>query len=234
MARAGRPRYSADVAARLSLILETSTDRGSAVLADSESGVVLARRDFQSDRSHNARMFGPLESLLDHAGAGTLTRVIVGTGPGSYSGTRVGIAAAQGIAIASGCPVVALPSLLGLCDPAPASLAIGDARRGQWWWMPMQKRSMEAAVPELGDARNLRRAIDAARSSGREVFSFENPEAFDAGVKPTWATPDAAGLWEAWQEADQKTRRDWEAALVQPCYLKPPHITAPKRPWLRG
>lgn len=234
LAKGGGSNSLPGVGAELSLILETSTRLGSAVLADSQSGAMVASRDFESDRNHNAALFGPLKSLFGEIGDGTISRVIVGTGPGSYSGTRVGIAAAQGIAIAAGCPVVALPSLTGLCNPAPASLAIGDARRGHWWWVPMRQRHMQADAPELGDAGELQRAIGAALSSGREIFSFENPVAFANGVAVTEKTPSAAGLWEAWQEADPAMRQSWEDAPVQPCYLKPPHITAPKRPWLQA
>lgn len=222
------------VAAELSLILETSTCRGSAVIADLWSGEILRRCDFESDRNHNAEMFGPLDFILKQVVAKKLAKVIVGAGPGSYSGTRVGIAAAQGIAIACGCPAVAVISLMGMNDPAETSLAVGDARRGHWWWAQLQGRRMETAVPELGNVEDLQQAIDAAKAAGREIFSFEDPAAFKIGVEVINKSPDAAGLWQAWLEADNETREAWERAPAQPCYLKPPHITAPKRPWLQG
>ena len=59
-------------------------------------------RTFQSDRNHNAMLFEPLSDLLANGGANEVGLVLVGSGPGSYSGTRVGIAAAQGVAFGGG------------------------------------------------------------------------------------------------------------------------------------
>ena len=44
--------------------------------------------------------------------------------------------------------------------------------------------------------------------------------------------PDAARLWLAWCGTDDETRAKWSAEIPQPLYLKPPHITPAKRPWL--
>src|SRR6478752_5854722 len=94
------------------LVLETSTPRAS--LAAVESDGRLTQREFTSDRSHNAVLFSPLQELLGTRKTAEIGLVLVGSGPGSYSGTRVGIAAAQGVAIASGCPAVAVPSILAV------------------------------------------------------------------------------------------------------------------------
>ncbi len=229
-----RPRIIRDVHAELSLVLETSTRHGSAVLADSRGGQILASCAFESDRNHNAGMFGPLEAMLAGISSGEINHVIVGAGPGSYSGTRVGIAVAQGIAIARNCPAVAIPSLVGLANPAAASLAIGDARRGHWWWAPLRGRMLMTPAPELGDAGALQHAIDAASTAGHEIFTFENPDDFTSGAEIHKKSPDAASLWQAWLEATESQKSAWASLPPQPCYLKPPHITAPKRPWLQG
>ena len=94
------------------LILETSTPNAS--LATTEPGGRIEQREFTSDRSHNAVLFSPLKELLDTRETLEIGLVLVGSGPGSYSGTRVGIAAAQGVAIACGCPAVAVPSILAV------------------------------------------------------------------------------------------------------------------------
>ena len=218
----------------LCLILETSTRCGSAALADEATGQVIDERRFESERNHNARMFGPLEELLAGGICGRITRVLAGSGPGSYSGTRVGIAVAQGIAIALGCPAVTLPSLIAVDDPGAVSLAIGDARRGHWWWARIRGRRMEAPAPEMGDADALRMAVETAVGERRCVFTFEEPRAFGLDFEIRRKLPQASGLWQAWREASHEQRRTWAAAPPQPCYLKPPHITAPKRPWLTG
>ena len=221
------------MSAALCLILETSTPRGSAALACDETGSLLDERVFESDRNHNAHMFGPLEEMLAGGVAGRITRVLVGAGPGSYSGTRVGIAVAQGIAIARGCPAIAVPSLVAVADPSPKSLAIGDARRGHGWWAQMNGRRMATAAPELGDFSELEAAVCAAEGEGRRVFTFEDPKAFGFCETVHSEVPHASALWQAWREAPDNVREAWTAAPPQPVYLKPPHITAPKRPWLQ-
>ena len=87
--------------ARFTLILETSTPHASLGIAMADGG--FTSREFSSDRNHNALLFKPLGELLEGLPLTALERVLVGSGPGSYSGTRVGIAAAQGVAIAAGC-----------------------------------------------------------------------------------------------------------------------------------
>jgi tRNA threonylcarbamoyladenosine biosynthesis protein TsaB len=121
------------MSAAFSLVLETSTPHAS--LATIEPDGRMTQRDFTSDRSHNAMLFSPLQELLDARETAEIGLVLVGSGPGNYSGTRVGIAAAQGVAIASGCPAVAVPSILAVrsADHGASCLAIGDARRGSYW-----------------------------------------------------------------------------------------------------
>lgn len=179
-------------------------------------------------------MFGPLEAMLAGGGGVRIARVLVGAGPGSYSGTRVGIAVAQGIAIARGCPAVAVPSIVAVDTSGQDALAIGDARRGHWWWAAIDAGRMAAAAPELGDREAFQRAVEVADADGRVIFSFDPPESFGVEVAVEQKRPLASLLWQAWRDASAVCREAWAAAPPQPCYLKPPHITAPKRPWLVG
>ena len=68
------------------LAIESSTSRGS--LALWRDGRLVAVEEFQSERAHNSVLFGPLEAVLRQAEA--LDLIVCGTGPGSYSGVRVG------------------------------------------------------------------------------------------------------------------------------------------------
>ena len=91
------------------LAIETSTALGGvAVVRDGE---VCFEKTFSSERSHNSQLFAPLREALAVAGD-TLRAVVVGTGPASYTGVRIGIAAAQGIAVSREVPVIGLPSVL--------------------------------------------------------------------------------------------------------------------------
>jgi len=217
------------------LILETSTPQASLALAGPCDGVT--ERGFASDRSHHACLFGPLGELLETAAGGHLARVLVGSGPGSYSGTRVGIAAAQGVALARECPAVAVPSILALAAAAggAACLVIGDARRGSYWLARIAAGRLEDA-PHLTDGAGLVTAVASAAAQGLAVVSMEEAARFPlpgsllASVLREF--PSAARLWRAWCLADEATQAAWAAAIPQPIYLKPPHITPAKRPWL--
>lgn len=210
----------------LALIIETSTPAASIALV---GGPRRVERAFRSDRSHNAALFGPLAELLGEA-VDDLDLVLVGSGPGSYSGTRVGIAAAQGVAIARGCPAVAVPSILAV-EPAVQGLeclAIGDARRGSYWTARIADQRL-VTEPTLGDEAALGREVEAALARGARVFSFEEiarfPLAEEARAQVAMLHPDAPRLWLAWQAATAAQREAWTQAIPQPIYLKPPHIT---------
>ena len=223
--------------AACSLVIETSTPRASIALVDADGHVEA--RSFCSDRNHNALLFEPLRELLDGKPRPEIALVLVGSGPGSYSGTRVGIAAAQGVAIAMGCPAVAVPSVLAVQSAANGAscLAIGDARRGSFWHATISELHL-ADPPVLCDATELLSVVAQAVADGCTVFSFEEPSRFPLGPelagKVQHEFPDAPRLWRAWLASTGETRRIWTAAIPQPLYLKPPHITPSKRPLLIG
>ena len=77
----------------LTLALETSTSQGSLALFDGEA--LLESYHFQALRGHNSKIYRPLESMLDVLGDRRLDRLVVGTGPGSYTGVRIAIAIAD-------------------------------------------------------------------------------------------------------------------------------------------
>jgi tRNA threonylcarbamoyladenosine biosynthesis protein TsaB len=219
--------------ATCSLVIETSTPHASIALVDPDG--LVDQRGFCSDRNHNALLFEPLRELIHKDGKPSL--ILVGSGPGSYSGTRVGIAAAQGVAIAIGCPAVAVPSLIAVPSAADGAncLAIGDARRGSYWTARIgDYRLLEE--PSLCDVVELEHRITQAAEDGLAVFSFEETTRFplpdELLVHVKIEIPDATRLWLAWCGTDEETRRKWSAEIPQPLYLKPPHITPAKRPWL--
>ena len=219
------------------LVIETSTPRAS--LATIGPGGHLEQREFTSDRSHNAVLFSPLKELLDARDGVEIGLVLVGSGPGSYSGTRVGIAAAQGVAIACGCPAVAVPSILAVpsAQGGAPCLAIGDARRGSFWTARMENSRL-LAEPELTDASGLEAIVSGAIADGLAVFSFEEPGRFplppELQAQVRLEFPNAQRLWQAWLATPPETREKWLTESPQPMYLKPPHITPAKPQGSRG
>lgn len=111
------------------LALELSTVRGSvAVVVGNE---VLYEASFEAKRSHNAQLFGPLGEAMKVVG-GRLRGIVVGTGPGSYTGVRIAIAAAHGVALSRQVGMVGMSSLLG-CMEEETFGVVGDARRGRFY-----------------------------------------------------------------------------------------------------
>lgn len=217
----------------MTLVFETSTPHASLGLVAADG--VFRERCFQSDRNHNAMLFSPLEELLDGLDCREIGMVLVGSGPGSYSGTRVGIAAAQGVAMAASCPAVAVPSILAVPSAADGArcLAIGDARRGSYWTSMMDQSAL-CHEPLLCDQAGLAALVAEAVGQGIPVVSLEDPARFplDGALKEMVRveSPDARGLWAVWNRTSGEMRRAWSANIPQPLYLKPPHITPGKDP----
>jgi tRNA threonylcarbamoyladenosine biosynthesis protein TsaB len=190
---------------------------------------VCLERTFSSDRSHNAVLFSPLAELLAGVAPEQIGLILVGTGPGSYSGTRVGIAAAQGVALAAGCPVVGVPSILAAPSAANggACRIVGDARRGSLWISRVENFRV-TKEPQLIDASGFRAGLDAAGDG--IVATFEPNGSFAPDIEILPEGPTAGLLWAAWQASPPSERERWMTESPQPLYLRPPHITESKRP----
>lgn len=202
---------------------------------------LLAEESFSSDRSHNSGVFGPLGRALEGCEPGGVGILLVGTGPGSYSGVRIGIAAAQGLGMVHGCAVAGVPSMLGTAAARAGGrwLAVGDARRGLWYVAVVADGRLEAA-PELLDADGFGARVAAGFAAGEGVFSLDEVgqlglEAGLAGrVVREW--PRAAHVLEAWESWDEVERARWLGEAPQPVYLREAFISVAKRghPLKRG
>lgn len=203
------------------IVVETSTPQGSVGLWCGS----WREESFVSERSHNCAIFQPLNRLLGVEDDFRIELILVGTGPGSYSGTRVGIAVAQGLAIAHGARLVGLPSLMTTPSARDSGhcRAIGDARRGDWWWCDIIC-GVSAHPPQLGSKAELEEIL----RDGVPIFSLDPiaDQEFDRIIPQE--TPSAGRLWESWQSLTPELQQHFAAQVVQPVYLKPPHITMPK------
>ena len=108
------------------LAIDTSTAACSAALFDS-AGACIARRDEMIGRGHSERLVPMLDELL---GGKRADSILVGVGPGSFTGIRVGLAAAQGLSIAWGCELNGLSSLALLAAGAQSDADIAAAVNG--------------------------------------------------------------------------------------------------------
>lgn len=203
----------------LLLAIESSTPRASLVLQEGDS--VIFEAGFESERNHNAMLFEPLEAAIAALGEKTLDWVVIGTGPGSYSGTRVGIAAGQGVAMIHGCPAIGLSSLMA--TQVTTGIAIGDARRGSAWWAEI---GTGLPLPQLIPAGELAVRLSAATT----VFSFEDIAKLELPeqIEVLREIPTARALARAWSTLTAAEKEQLKVLPPQPAYLRPPHITPAK------
>lgn len=108
----------------LTLAFDTAT--GIATVALLRDGRLVGER-----RTVAGRLLEAVEALLREAGAepDALDRLVVGTGPGSFTSTRIGIATARGLSLALGVPAAGVSTLDALAAGAPGALPVIDARR---------------------------------------------------------------------------------------------------------
>lgn len=108
------------------LAIDTSTAACTAALFDA-SGNCIAHRDEMIARGHAERLVPMIDELLDGR---TADRIIVGVGPGSFTGLRVGIAAAQGLAIGWNAQLTGMSSLALLAAGATDQASVAAAMHG--------------------------------------------------------------------------------------------------------
>jgi tRNA threonylcarbamoyladenosine biosynthesis protein TsaB len=108
----------------LIVAFDTATQVASAALVD--DGETIAERT-----TVPARVLEDVDALLRQGGvqASALQGIVVGTGPGSFTGLRMGLAAARGLALALQVPVAGVSTLDALAAGVPGSLPVIDARR---------------------------------------------------------------------------------------------------------
>jgi tRNA threonylcarbamoyladenosine biosynthesis protein TsaB len=118
------------------LSIETSTMFGGVAVVDSGAGL-LAEERCSVKTGHAERLMGLVDRALGGCGLGLedLDAIAVAVGPGSFTGLRIGLGTAKGLAFSTGLGVVAVPTLeaFALCLPClPHPLCpMLDARRGE-------------------------------------------------------------------------------------------------------
>ena len=182
------------------LVIENSSTPGSLTLAT--DGVVVHECIFHGAGELATEVARAIELFT------RLDRVIVGIGPGSYTGLRVGIATAFGLSLATDCQKFGCPSILGFAENDYT--VIGDARRGSFFFARIAE-GVIAEGPLLLPKTDLSNLV--GNQPGISLFAVgPMPELPEVEVK----VPSARFL--LGKEASY-------APLGEPIYLKEPHIT---------
>ena len=113
------------------LLIETSTERGLIVIAEKQN--ILFEKALPFGFNNSTHLLPTIEEGLNSLNlkVSQLNSIAVGIGPGSYTGIRIGAAAAKSLAYAAKLPLIGLPSLMGFVpDVDGVFSAIIDAKIG--------------------------------------------------------------------------------------------------------
>ncbi len=189
-----------------------STDL-SIALAD-DDGTTLAQDAWTSAQRQSAELLPRVLALLASSGRtiGDVSAVAVGTGPGSFTGLRVAMALAKGLALGLKCPIVGVPSLAAWLEQDPdAVAAVARAGAREAYVLPRgEERPMIVERDQLG-----------SRLAGRPVVApRELADAFELDhTRPPEAAPAMARM--AAQRLAQDPAGD-DLQRLEPIYLRAP------------
>ena len=230
----------------LILCIETGTDVCSVGIA--KDGELLSLRESDEGRDHARKVGVFVDELLRETGIvpGDLDAVAVGKGPGSYTGLRIGVSFAKGLAYGLRKPLVAVGSLDALAEVAREDYEAGilavdgwdvaylcpmvDARRMEGYaqvFATEGRPQSEGAAEVVGPER-----FAACRGQGRPFVIFGSGARKSADILPdavcVEVTPWVRGLAQLAQRAFDEGRTE-DIAYFEPFYLKDFVVTTSKK-----
>ena len=149
------------------LAIDTALGACAAAVLDSQAGAILAAESIGMVRGHAEAVMPLIARVMDAARSefNELNRIAVTVGPGSFTGLRVGISAARGIALAAGRPAIGLSTLSALAAPHVAArsgdtiIAAIDARNEQVYFQVFAPNGVTVVTPRLDRVRAAVRAV---------------------------------------------------------------------------
>lgn len=188
-----------------------------------DQGKLVAAKSLPMERGQAESLMPLLEELLTEAGGKSfsdITLIACGTGPGNFTGTRISVAAARGLALALGIKAVGVSLLEAAAHnrPLPCLVAL-DARRGESY---VQRFGEGAVGPAL-------LAADQPLPSEGTACRIGTAEAFRADpLAQPLPAPEA--LCEAMAEIASLRANDDAALRPAPLYLRAADAAPPREP----
>jgi tRNA threonylcarbamoyladenosine biosynthesis protein TsaB len=213
----------------LILAIDTALDACAAAVLDTDAGQIIAQESQPMKRGHAEALMPMIARVMKASGVAfaALDRIAVTTGPGSFTGLRVGLSAARGIALAAGKPVVGLTTLTAYAAPIVAAnsghpiISAIDARHDHVYFQVVSGDGGSLVEPRVAP---IEQALDAARFGAAHLVG--NAANILAGRWPPQAPPPVAVdaqpapdiAWVAWLGAAVSP----ETAPARPYYLRAP------------
>jgi tRNA threonylcarbamoyladenosine biosynthesis protein TsaB len=196
---------------------------------------VVATLAHEEPNAHAERVLGLIERALADAGMtrASLDRIAVGVGPGSFTGLRVGIALAEGIALGLERPLVGVGSLRAMAYTVPETdtrtrVAVLDARRGELFIAAYAPNGDEVLAPAALTPDGARELVQRTFGTGEFVAVGEHADALGPGVAvlrgPELDLPHAGAI------ARLGTLLDPSRDRAVPVYVRGPGATLPNLP----
>jgi tRNA threonylcarbamoyladenosine biosynthesis protein TsaB len=216
------------------LAIETSTLAGGVALLDGDA--VRAEYVLDVSATHSERLMPAIDRVLADAGwrAADLQGLAVAVGPGSFTGLRIGLSAAKGLAFALGIPIAAVPTLDAMAAALPFALLpvcpVLDARKGEvycslyrWTGQAMRREWEYLALPPAALAARLTEPVVVLGDGAAAVAS---PHARPAPAHRRGPSPAAVGVLGIARLTAGETV---PAADLTPIYLRPSEAELKRR-----
>jgi tRNA threonylcarbamoyladenosine biosynthesis protein TsaB len=221
----------------LILAIDTALDACAAGVLDTDAGKLIAQESQAMKRGHAEALMPLIARVMKESGVAfaSLDRVAVTTGPGSFTGLRVGLSAARGIALAADKPVVGVTTLTAYAAPVvsengeqPVISAI-DARHDHVYFQVVSGNGGSLIRPQVAP---IEEALGASRfgapylvGNAAKILADRWPAQalppFKVDAQPA---PDIA--WVGWLGAAVSPN----TAPARPFYLRPPDAKPAKDP----
>lgn len=185
----------------LTLAIDTAAPRLQLALALRDGGTDTLVEDIA--KGHAEIIFSRIETLLSRNGVGhaDVQRIAVTTGPGSFTGLRIGLSAARGLGLARGLPVVGVPSLLAISLGAPEGGPVSvllDARRDEAYFQAFSAPGVAVGPAQILPMAEARAAVLDGSSLIESAFvDIGKMALFAAGVEPGDYPPHASYVRDA-------------------------------------
>ena len=191
------------------LAFDLSTREGSIAVADDDR--LIVSRQWSNDQRNSAPFFQALDQIVREYSSPEM--IIVGTGPGSYTGSRIAISAAVGLQATTGATLCGLPSISGISIEADYAV-VGDAKRSSFFFVRIHDGALVNQVELMSEP-------DIVGRIAQTTIPIYTSDALPQFKQAKLRFPSATLLYRRAREFPRNLVR----APLSPIYLREPHIT---------